>query len=111
MCMEQDSVDILQSGLIEHYMQQSDELEETSLTRFAAWYAFQSSKRICKTNPNFEDENVESEGTSLVDNPKYFQSKIRVSLYLGVKLRLSSFNDIILYRTKLTFIENSFCFC
>ena len=48
MCMEQDSVDILQSGLIEHYMQQSDELEETSLARFAAWYAFQSSKRICK---------------------------------------------------------------
>ena len=111
MDMEQDSVDILQSGLIEHYMQQSDELEETCLARFASSYEFQSSKRICKTNPDFEDENVESEGTSLVDNPKYFQSKIGVSLYLGVKLRLSSFKDIILYRTKLTFIENSFCFC
>ena len=73
MCMEQDSVDILQSGLIEHYMQQSEEIEETCLARFAAWYKFQSSERICKTNPDFEDENVEREGTSLVDNPKYFQ--------------------------------------
>ena len=96
MCMEQDSVDILQSGLIEHYMQRPDELEETCLAKFAAWYEFQSSKRICKTNPDFEDENVESEGTSLVDNPKYFQSKIGISLYLGVKLRLSTFKDIIL---------------
>ena len=40
MGMEHDSVDILQSGLIEHYMQQPDELEEICLARFAAWYEF-----------------------------------------------------------------------
>ena len=44
--MEQDSVDILLSGLIEHYMQRPDELEDTCLAKFAAWYEFQSSKRM-----------------------------------------------------------------
>ena len=38
--MEQDSVDILLSGLIEHYMQRLDELEETCLAKFAGWYEF-----------------------------------------------------------------------
>ena len=75
MCMEQDSVDILQSGLIEHYMQRPDELEETCLAKFAAWYEFQSSKRMCKTNPDFEEENIEDEGASLVDNPRIFPLK------------------------------------
>ena len=36
MGMEQDSVDILLSGLIEQYMQRPDELEETCLVKFAA---------------------------------------------------------------------------
>ena len=35
--MEHDSVDILLSGLIEHYMQRPDELEETCLAKFAQW--------------------------------------------------------------------------
>ena len=75
MGMEQDSVDILQSGLIEHYIQRPDELEGTCLAEFAAWYEFQSSKRMCKTNPEFEEENIEDEGASLVDNPRLFPLK------------------------------------
>ena len=107
MCMEQGSVDILQSGLIEHYMQRPDELEETCLAKFAAWYEFQSSKRMCKTNPDFEEEYIEDEGASLVDNPRIFYSKIQVLLDLDVRLKLSDFEGIILCRTKLTFTENS----
>ena len=56
MGMEQDSVDILQSGLIKHYMQRTEELEGTCLSKFAAWFEFQSSERMCKTNPDFEEE-------------------------------------------------------
>ena len=40
MGMEEDFVDILLSGLIEHYMQSADELEETCLAKFATWYEF-----------------------------------------------------------------------
>ena len=36
-------------------MQRCDELEDTCLAKFAAWYEFQSSKRITKTNPDFEE--------------------------------------------------------
>ena len=59
--MEQDSVDILLSGLIEHYMQRPEELEETCLAKFAAWNEFQSSKRMSKTNPDLDEENMEDE--------------------------------------------------
>ena len=73
--MEQDSVDILLSGLIVNYMHRPDELEETCLARFAAWHEFQSSKRMCKTIPDFDEENMVNEGASLVDNPKLFPLK------------------------------------
>ena len=56
MGMEQDSVGILQSGLIEHYMERPDELEEKCLAEFATLYDFQSSKRICESNPDIDQE-------------------------------------------------------
>ena len=110
MGMEQDSVDILLSGLIEHYMQRPDELEDTCLAKFAAWYEFQSSTRMCKTNPDFDEENMEHEGASLVDNPSLSQS-ISSQRYRFMRLRrkakVTRFRRYSIIRTKLTFIENS----
>ena len=107
--MEQDSVDILLSGLIEHYMQRPDELEETCLAEFAAWYEFKSSKRMCKTNPDFDEENMEDEAVSLVDNPRLFPLKDTGFMRLRRKAKIIRFRrySIVLYRTKFTFIENS----
>ena len=76
MGMEQDAVYIHQLGLIEHCMQRPDELEETCLANFAAWYESQSSRTMCKTNPDFEEENIEDEGASPVDNPRIFPLKV-----------------------------------
>ena len=106
--LEQDSVDILLSGLIEHYMQRPDELEETCLAKFAACY-FQSSKRMCKTNPDFEEENMEDEGTSLLDNPILFPLKDTGLMRLRRKAKVIRFRrySIIQDEAKLTFIENS----
>ena len=103
MCMEQDSVDILQSGLIEHYMQRPDELEETCLAKFAAWYEFQSSKRMCKTNPDFEEEDIEDEGASLVDNPRIFSLKDTGFIRLRRKAKVIRFRRYNIIQDEVNF--------
>ena len=109
MCMEQGSVDILQSGLIEHCMQRPVELEEPCLAKFAAWYEFQSSKSMCKTNPDFEEENIEDEGASLVDNPRRFPLKDTGFIILRRKAKVIRFlrynilqDEVNFYREKLS---------
>ena len=103
MGMEQDSVDILLSGLIEHYMQRPDELEGTCLAKFAAWYEFQSSKRICKTNPDFEEENMEDEGASLVDNPSLFPLKDTGFMRLRRKAKVIRFRRYSIIQDEVNF--------
>ena len=56
-------------------MQQPDELEEICLAKFATCYEFQSTRRKCKTNPDFEEENIEDEGSPLVYDSKIFPLK------------------------------------
>ena len=101
--MEQDSVDILLSGLIEHYMQQPNELEETCLAKFAAWYEFQSSKRMCKTNPDFDDENMEDDGVSLVDNPRLFPLKDTGFMTLCRKAKVIRFRRYSIIQDEVNF--------
>ena len=101
--MEQDSVDILLSGLIEHYMQRADELEDTCLAKFAAWYEFQSSKRMCKTNPDFEEENMEDEITSLVDNPSLFPLKDTGFMRLRRKAKVIRFRRYSIIQDEVNF--------
>ena len=103
MGMEQDSVDILLSGLIEHYMQRCDELDETCLAKFAAWYEFQSSKRITKTNPDFEEENMEDEGASLVDNPRLFPLKDTGFMRLRRKAKVIRFRRYSIIQDEVNF--------
>ena len=52
-----DSETILQPGLIEHYTQRPDQLENVCLAEFAAMYDFKSNTKILKINPEFEDGN------------------------------------------------------
>ena len=101
--MEQDSVDILLSGLIEHYMQRPDELEETCLAKFAAWYEFQSSKRMCKTNPDLDEENMEDEGVSLVDNPRLFPLKDTGFMRLRRKAKVIRFRRYSIIQDEVNF--------
>ena len=103
MGMEQDSVDILLSGLIEHYMQRSDELEETCLAKFAAWYEFQSSKKMCKTNPYFDEENMEDEAASLVDNPRLFPLKDTGFMRLRRKAKVIRFRRYSIIQDEVNF--------
>ena len=103
MGMEQDSVDILLSGLIGHYMQRPDELEETCLAKFAAWYEFQSSKRMCKTNPDFDEENMENEGASLVDNPSLFPLKDTGFMRLRRKDKVTRFRRYSIIQDEVNF--------
>ena len=101
--MEQDSVDILLSGLIEHYMQRPDELEETCLAKFAGWYEFQSSKRMCKTNPDLDEENMEDEGVSLVDNPRLFPLKDTGFMRLRRKAKVIRFRRYSIIQDEVNF--------
>ena len=73
--MSHDSEDILQPGLIEHYIQRSDELENICLAEFASMYEFQSSKRVSKLNPEFEERGSGQEDVLLIDNPRLFALK------------------------------------
>ena len=52
--MPHDSEAILQPGLIEHYIQRPDQLENVCLAEFGAMYDFQSNTKILKINPEFE---------------------------------------------------------
>ena len=70
-----DSEDILQPGLIEHYIQRPDELENICLAEFASMYEFQSSKRVSKLNPEFEEGDSGQEDVPLIDNPRLFALK------------------------------------
>ena len=81
--MEHDSEDILQSGLIEHYMQRPDELENICLAVFASMYEFQSSKKVYKINPEFEEVNSDQEDVPLVDKPLLFP--LRDSGYMRLR--------------------------
>ena len=101
--MEQDSVDILLSGLIEHYMQRPDELDETCLAEFAAWYEFQSSKRMCKTNADFEEEIMEDQGTSLVNNPRLFPLKDTGFMRLRRKAKVIRFRRYSIIQDEVNF--------
>ena len=73
--MSHDSEDILQPGLIEHYIQRPDELENICLEEFASMYEFQSSKRVSKLNPEFEEGGSGQEDVPLIDNPCLFALK------------------------------------
>ena len=73
--MSHDSEDILQPGLIEHYIQRPDELENICLAEFASMYEFQSSKRVSKLNPEFEEGDSGQEDVPLIDNPRLFALK------------------------------------
>ena len=64
--MSHDFVDILQPGLIEHYIQRPDELENICLAEFASMYEFQSSKRVSKLNPEFEEGDSGQEDVPLI---------------------------------------------
>ena len=99
MGMEQDSVDIL----IEHYMQRCDELDETCLAKFAAWYEFQSSKRMTKTNPDFDEENMEDEGASLVDNPRLLPLKDTGFMRLRRKAKVIRFRRYSIIQDEVNF--------
>ena len=73
--MPHDSEDILQPGLIEHYIQRPDQLENVSLAEFAAMYDFQSNTKVLKINPEFEDGNSDQEDIPFLDNPSLFPLK------------------------------------
>ena len=73
--MPHDSEDILQAGLIEHYLQRPDQLENVSLAEFAAMYDFQSNTKVLKINPEFEDGNFDQEDIPFLDNPTLFPLK------------------------------------
>ena len=73
--MPHDSEDILQPGLIEHYIQRPDQLENVSLAEFAAMYDFQSNTKVLKINPEFEDVNSDQEDIPFLDNPSLFPLK------------------------------------
>ena len=70
-----DSEDILQPGLIEHYIRRPDQLENVSLAEFAAMYDFQSNAKVLKINPEFEDVNSDQEDIPFLDNPSLFPLK------------------------------------
>ena len=105
--MPHDSEAILQPGLIEHYIQRPDQLENVSLAEFAAMYDFQSNTKVLKINPEFEDGNSDQEDIPLLDNPSLFPLKDSGYMSFVVNRKLFAFVGIILYRTKLTFTENS----
>ena len=73
--MLHDSEAILQPGLIEHYIQRPDQLENVCLAEFAAMFDFQSNTKVLKINPEFEDANSDQEDISLLDNPSLFALK------------------------------------
>ena len=68
--MPHDFKDVLQSGLIEHYIQRPDQLENVSLAEFAAIYDFQSNTKVLEFFPEFEDS--DQEDIPLLDNPSLF---------------------------------------
>ena len=71
--MPHDSEDILQPGLIEHYIQRPDQLEDVCLAEFAAMYDFQSDAKVLKINPEFEEGN--SDHIPFLDIPSLFPLK------------------------------------
>ena len=64
--MSHDSEDILQPGLIEHYIQRPDDLENICLAEFAS---------MSKLNPEFEEGDSDQEDVPLIDNPRLFALK------------------------------------
>ena len=73
--MDLVSEDILQPGLIEHYIQRPNELEDVCLPEFAAWYEYQSKKRIGKIQNEFQENTTDKEGGSSDKNPKLLALK------------------------------------
>ena len=73
--MPNDSEDILQPGLIEHYILRPDDLENNCLAEFASMYEFQSSKKVSKINPEFVEGDSGQEDVPLIDNPRLFALK------------------------------------
>ena len=61
---------------------------------------------MCETNPDFEG-NIEYEGAFLDDNPRVFPLKDTGFIRLRRKAKVLRLGGIILYRRKLTFIEDS----
>ena len=72
------SEDVLQPGLIEHYIQRPDQLENVCLAEFAAMYDFQSNAKVLKINHEFEDGNSDQEDIPLLDNRSLFPLKVLV---------------------------------
>ena len=100
-------MDILQSGLFEHHMQRHDLLEETCPAKFAACYEFESSKRMFKTKPEFEEENNEDEGASQVDHPRIFPLKDTGFIILRRKAKVIQFLRCNVMQDEVIFTENS----
>ena len=73
--MPHDYEAILLPGLIEHYIQRPDQLENVSLSEFAPMYDFQSNTKVLKIIPEFEDGNSDQEDIPLLDNPSLIPLK------------------------------------
>lgn len=56
------------SGLLEHYQQRPNQLENTTLSSFSAWYEFSKSKRNCNNYEN-QNEDEQTEQEPLNKNP------------------------------------------
>ena len=81
----------------------ANELEGTCLAKFDAWYEFQSSKRMCQTIPDYNEENMEDEITSLVDNPRLFPIKDTGFMRLRRKAKVIRFRRYCLVQDEVNF--------
>ena len=73
--MPHDSEAILKPGLVEHYIQRPNQLENVCMAEFAAMYDSQSNTKFLKINHEFEDGNSDQEDIPLLDNPSLFSLK------------------------------------
>ena len=104
--MPHDSEAILQPGLIEHYIQRPDQLENVSLPEFAAMYDFQSNTKILTINPEFE-VNSDQEDIPLLDNPSLFPLKDSGYMRLRLKPKVIRFRRYNIIQDEDNFTENS----
>ena len=63
----------------------------------------QDSKRITKTNPDFDEENMEDEGASLVDNPRLFPLKDAGFMRLRRKAKVIRFRRYSIIQDEVNF--------
>ena len=90
-------------GLIEHYIQRTDQLEDVSLAEFAAMYDFQSNSKVVKINPEFEDGNSDQEDLPLRDNPSLFPLKDSGYMRFRRKPKVIRFRRYIIIQYEVNF--------